>query len=546
MFRPAHRPGPAGVDDAARRAWSRTVRRALAVPVLVLLPLLTVAPGSDNRFNIHRFGAEYATRPWLVVTDQLASIPDYLTRHGNFRPLGRMLERAFDVLTFTLSTAFDLPVNIAMRIVHLTAAALLCLMLLAVVATLTGHHPLRDRPPSAAVHLLPFAFGALLVAAGSTSTIVVFTDLYFASMTVVLGVALATARTRWLTTEGLTFSSAAAAVAVGAGMASFNEITALGVPLTFAVVLARGHLTMGLAWRTLVRSRAALATAVGTLGFAAVFVPVRIAIAANCADGSCYEASDISLDPAFVPAFGHRLLTWLPPLQWRVASAQADGHWYLTSNPVLALLLVAIGALAWRTASDLRRAPIPDGRQLLALGSVGATILLLGAVLAASSAFVQGLVGTWAIGTGWRDNQIVASGAALLLVAIVLAVARGSGARRADSGDVVAKERATAHRTIVAALTLFALVAGGSLLSNKTYAALDARRPEAALHKDIALALTSPADRADADARRCGLLQEFEALHPDESSWHRRLREATDMSTQTRFGIPFCREVTDL
>jgi hypothetical protein len=43
---------------------------------------------------------------------------------------------------------------------------------------------------------------------------------------------------------------------VGAGLAAFNEITALALPLAIVAVLARGHLTMELPWRTLVRRRA--------------------------------------------------------------------------------------------------------------------------------------------------------------------------------------------------------------------------------------------------------------------------------------------------
>jgi hypothetical protein len=519
-------------DGAVRRAWSRTAWRALAAPVLVLLPLLTVAPGSDNRFNVHRYGAEYAIRPWQLVTDQLASVPRYLTNHGNFRPFGRMLERSFDVLTFSLSSALGLPANIAMRLVHLAAAAVLGLVLLLTVEAMTSRRPLAAQPPSAAAQLLPLTFAALLVAAGGTSTIVVFTDLYFASMALVLGVALAAARHRWLTTDGLTPGSAAAALVVGAALAAFNEITALALPLTVVAVLARGHLTMELPWRTLVRRRAVLATGVGSIGFAAVFVPVRMMIASSCADGECYEASDVSIDPAFFPALGHRALTWVPPLAWRAATAETEGHWYLTRNPVLMLLLAVLAVLGWRTAVALRRSRLPRRRELLALALLGACALGLGATLAALSSFVQGLVDTWPIGTGWRDVQILVAGAAALLVAAVLAPLRAS-------------RETVPLRAAVGASVLVTVLAGGSMLSNHTFAELDARSPASALHNEIALALISPADRAGGEERRCDLLREFEELYPDDESWHDRLREAVDTSMQVRYGLPFCGEAPD-
>jgi hypothetical protein len=525
-------PVPPTGDDAVRRAWSRAAWRALAAPVLVLLPLLTVAPGSDNRFNIHRYGAEYAVRPWQLVSDQLVSVPRYLTNHGNFRPLGRMLERSLDVLTFALSTALGLPANIAMRLVHLAGAAILGLVLLLAVETMTSRRPLAAQPPSAAAQLLPLTFAALLVAAGGTSTIVVFTDLYFASMALVLGVALAAARHRWLTTDGLTLGSAAAALVVGAGLAAFNEITALALPLAIVAVLARGRLTMELPWRTLVRRRAVLATGVGAIGFAAVFVPVRVMIASSCADGGCYEASDISIDPAFFPALGHRALTWIPPLAWRAATAETGGHWYLTRNPVLLLLLAVLAVLGWRTAVELRRSRLPRRRELLALALLGAGTLALGATMAALSSFVQGLVDTWLIGTGWRDVQVLVAGAAALLVAAVLAPLRAAGV-------------AVPPRAAVGASLLVTVLAGGSMLSNQTFAAIDARNPASALHNEIALALTSPADRAGGEERRCDLLREFEELYPDDESWHDRLREAVDTSMQVRYGIPFCEQPPD-
>jgi hypothetical protein len=89
------------------------------------------------------------------------------------------------------------------------------------------------------------------------------------------------------------------------------------------------------------------------------------------------------------------------------------------------------------------------------------------------------------------------------------------------------------------------VLAGGSTLSNQTFAESDARRPASALHNEIALALSSPADRAGAEERRCDLLREFEEHHPDDEAWHDRLHEAVDTNMQVRYGISICREPPD-
>jgi hypothetical protein len=506
-----------------RRHWWTTHLLAGLAPVLVMLPLLAMAPKADNRFNPYRFGGEYAARPWLVVTDQLASIPEYLA-NGNFRPFGRMLERSLDLSTFHVSTALTVPMNVAMRLVHLVAVGVLTVTLLLVAETVTAPAPLRRTPPSHASLLLPFAFAGGLVAAGSLSTVVIFTDLYFLSSALVLGVAAAAARYQPVTERRLAPGRAIAALAIGAALASFNEIAYLAPPLALAAVAARGRLTLAVPWRELVRSAAAKAVGLGWLGFLLVFIPIRSIIASNCADGSCYDNSAVAIGVELVPALGHRLVSWIPlPVYWGVATDGSISLRAIARNPVtyvLALALAGVAVAAWRSRSE-RRALTRD--ELLALAAVGAVLLVLGAGLAAASEAVQSSVAEgWHVGSGWRETQLTVAGGSLLVTAALLALAR--------------------DRPAVLTLGMVGLVglAAATQLANQALVGTQAPIAESAVHNQIAVAVTNFVDNEDGDAVRCRLLEDFVAIHPERDDWHARLERALDAATQARYARDFC------
>jgi hypothetical protein len=511
------------VTDPPRRRWWVGHLRAMAAPVLVMLPLVAIAPMADNRFNPYRFGGEYAGRPWLVVTDQLTSIPSNLAQ-GDFRPLGRMLERSLDLLTFHVSTALTLPMNVAMRSVHVLAVGVFVVALVVLVETITAPSPLRRTPPSTATALLPFAFAAGSVAAGSLSTVVISTDLYLLSSALVLGVAAAAARHDWLTQHRLPVSGAIAAVLLGAALAAFNEVAYLAPPLAITAVLARGRLTMGQPWREIGRSAAGKATVLGWLGFLVVLVPIQAVIAANCADGSCYDSPTLATGAALVPALGHRLVSWLPlPAYWGVATATETDLWSLVRNPVTLLLVVALGAVAGTALRTLVRRRSLTSRELTAVTALGAATLLLGATMAATTEAVQELVADgWPLGSGWRDTQLTVTGGALLVTAAVLAVGR--------------------IRPVVVAggLVGLAVLAASTLVANQGLAVIQAGREESEVHQRIAVAVTTFVDDEDGNAHRCRLLEDFVALHPDRDDWHVRLERALDAATRARHDRDFC------
>jgi hypothetical protein len=509
--------------DAGGPGWRGRWVRAISLPLLVMLPLIGAVPLSDSRYNAYRFGGAYAQRPWELLTDPITSIPRYLD-YGNFRPLGRLLERGLDAVAYAVSSALTMPLATPLRLIHLAAIAVLVVVVVLLAETVTSPTPLRSGRPSAATALVPLTLATTLVASGRTSSVIVFTDLYALSTALVLGIAAVAARHAVLVRETVRRPQLVGAILVGAALPIVNEVAYLAVPLAWTAAALRGRLTLRRSWSELASSAAAALLLAGSIAFAAVFLPLRIMLAIRCADGSCYDGSDVSLGWELLPTFGHRLVSWVPTVGWYAATRDAPTPWYLPSGPVAWLLLAAIVVVAWRLLREGPSLRQPTGRQVLALAGVGAAILLMVAALVALSADVQGqVVDGWAIGSGWRDTLMAGVGGAVLLAAVLLAprLVRRPGARGV-------------------ALGLLVLLAVGTALANQGQARGLAARPDAALHMEIAVAVTNFLPNEEADDRRCALFARFVASIPDQDHNHRRMEEALNATTQARFGQDFC------
>ncbi len=516
---PAEPSGPSVAGPPPRGRWLR----AIGLPLLVMLPLIGAVPLSDSRYNAYRFGGAYAQRPWELLTDPITSIPRYLD-YGNVRPLGRLLERGLDALAYAVSSALAMPLSTPMRLTHLAAVAVFVVVLVVLVETVTSPTPLRAGRPSGATALVPLALATTLVASGGTSSVIVFTDLYALSTALVLGLTAAAARHRLLVGADVTRRQLLGAALVGAALPIVNEVAYLTVPLAWTAVALRGRLTLGRSWPDLAESGAVKLLLAGTIAFATVFLPLRVMLALRCADGSCYDGSAVALGWELFPALGHRLLSWVPPVGWYPATRNAPSQWYLPSDPLTWLLLAAIVVLAWRLLRDLSTARQLTGRQASALAGVGAAVLLLVATMVALSADVQGQVmDGWAMGSGWRDTLMVGAGASVLVAAVLLAP---PAARR--------------PRLRLVALGLLVLLAVGTALANQGQARGLASRPDAALHTEIAVAVTNFLDDEVGDERRCQLFARFVDSIPDQAHNHRRLHEALNATTQARYGQDFC------
>lgn len=499
-------------------AWRRLAVRCAIVPSAVLVPLATLAPTADHQFNVYWHGATVRSNPWTLVTENLRTVPMYLD-FGNFRPLGRMLEWSADVVAYLLVELLRLPTEIALRAVSMLAAIVMTGAVVVFAEAVTARGRMFAGPPGRPLALLPFAVAGCLVAAGGTSTTVLFGGLYFLSTALVLLVAAWICRTP---------SRAAAVLAVGAALAAVNEIAALAPPLATLAALVRGRLVSGEGRAGLLRR--AWPAGLLWLGFLPVFVPVRLLVGAACRDGGCYRGSDVLAGADAVAALPHRLAAWLPPLQWTRAVAGADRP----STVVLLLAVVAFALLAWRTVGELGRLPGLDRRQAAGLAAAGAAVLLLGATLGALGERGQqaAQAGHW--GLGWRDSGLTAAGGALLVAGLL-------GLR----GSV------PVHRLSTAGLALTAAV---SAAANQAYAGQANLRPAALVHTAIAAEIARFEPSAAGDARRCALRDRFAALTagagysrfaagelPGTRSPAERLDVTLDMASVQMHGEPFCR-----
>lgn len=522
--------GVAQVEGRARiaRPWAGVLTRTALLPALVTLPLLGSAFRADERFDVYRFGAEYSRRPQGLLIDQIASVPRFL-RNGNFRPVGRIAERLQELLAFQTAEALEIAPHVVMRGFALLALALLAMTLVLTVQVAASPAPPLAGPPVRATTLVAPLLAVGLVAAGNQSAVVLFTNLYVHASLVVLGVALLAARRVHFTAARADGGRLVAAAALGAICASFNEITYLTVPAVILLVAVRGSVAFGLQPRALLGTGAARLAGAFSLGFAAVFIPVRILIARLCADVSCYAQSAIDLSPDAAGLLLQRITSWFPPAAWSVATGSTDGRWFLSSN----LVLVTIAAVAVVSTIQLLRLrptlPTTPVRAAAGLVVLGLALTVLPGIIGAISA---GRLADWRAGSippgaGWRDTPLLLAGSALTLSGLAELVGVRLPAR---VGPAV-----TGLGTVVLCLGLVLTV-----LANDTFATRDARREESNLHHRIAAEVVSFERSERADARRCSLLGEFAELHPTKTQHQERLRIGLDEVARRAADRPWC------
>jgi hypothetical protein len=312
---------------------------------------------------------------------------------------------------------------------------------------------------------------------------VLFGGLYFLSTALVLAVVAYACRFAGMPTLGRW--RALGVFFIGAGLAAFNEVAYLALPAATIAVLARGVIILGLTPREVLRSAGTKFVALLWLGFLPVFLPVRAVIYLKCASGGCYTGSDIALGgaPAALP---NRLVSWLPPLMWRVATSHRPLH---LLGAICLLALLVLGVLAWRALADLPRLADVDRRQALGLAVAAGTVLLLGALLAALNAEVQTFAKTGQWGQGWRDSGLTTVGGSLLVLSALRL--RGWGPR--------------------VLIGLLAIAATVSAVANQSYHEDTARGSYPYLHDRIAQEIADFDLTKAGNTRRCALRAQFVA-----------------------------------
>jgi hypothetical protein len=494
-------PDPAPAPPAGP-LWRRVWWRSVLVPLTVLTPIVALAPTADHRFNIYWHGGLFRDDPLRIVPHTLGSLGNYLGM-GNFRPLGRMLEKSLDLAAYTVTDLVGVPANVSFRLVSFLGAIVLTVVAVLFAESFVTRERLFRRSPSALAATVPFAVGGGFIAAGTTSPTVLFGGLYLLSAALVLGVAALVCRVCPERRPG--WWRVVLLLAGGAALACFNEIAYLALPFATAAVLVRGRpapvRVLALLWS----------------GFLPVFLAVRVVIYRYCAAGDCYRGSDIALGPDVLIAEPVRLIAWLPPLMWHTA---VDGKpWLPGLVPLLALVVLAV--LARRAIRDLPLLSEVDRRAALGLAAAAFALLVLGATLAALNGDVQEIVAKGRWGQGWRDTAVTAAAGAVALVALVHA---WSVRRFATAGLIV----------------LLALAATLSTAANQRYAGTLSAGQPAILANRLAQEMAD-FDRSPAgDARRCALRTQFRTLYADSPFSLMRFDQAFNQAARQKGVVRFC------
>ncbi|WP_203800513.1 hypothetical protein [Paractinoplanes tereljensis] len=498
--------------------WRRAMLRAALAPLVVLGPLVAMAPTADHRFNIYWHGGLFRDNPLRIVPHTLDSMPSYL-RMGNFRPLGRMVEKTLDLIAYVLGDVLGIPGNIAFRLVSFVAAALLGVVAMLLAESIVARGRMFRRPPSTLAAVVPFAVAGGLVAAGRASPVVLFAGLYLTSAALVLAVPAMLCRIH--PQRPIRLWWILPLIVAGAALASFNEVAYLSLPLATVAVPARGRWVLELTGHKLWLAAPMRVLGLLWLGFLPVFLTVRAIINHYCSIRDCYTGSDVAAGPEVFAALPSRALGWFPPLMWPDATV-GGGHRPWLAGVVLVAAALALGALAFSAIRDLRRLSVVDRPAGAVLLLVAATAVLLGATMGALNGEIQRVAtkGDW--GMGWRDSAVTMPAGALLLAAL---------------GHLIRPGR----RVLIATLILlFAASATVSATANKRFRDAVMASPAARLDDRIAQSMADFDPTPAGQARRCALRAEFFAMFADAPFSRYRFDQSFDVAAEQRAGVQFC------
>ena len=521
----------------------------VSLPALIVTaPLVGFAFHFDERRLIYRAAGFGHDHPLNAARHGFDSIDTYLEQ-GNFRPLGRLVEGLIAAFALEAGEATAMAPHAVLGILRLLAVFVLALLCYRIVAALVRSAGLGAN--SVAGVLYPLVLGMTLVANGRLGPLVHFSFLMIGVVALIFAIPLLVARDSDMQRRPLLWYEPVGMALLGVVAATFYDLVYVAPPLAAAFIVARA-VAAGLPARSILRSAACRRWAALSLGFLAVFVPVRTVIAVHCSQESCYTASQVRLSGDILEIMPTRILSATPPAGWALVSGlvQRYGPEFdmldLAANSLLAMLLLGIAALTamaattvtsraehQTTGSDYIAGNSPPAsrssryaRLSGALGILGATTVFLSGLLAALSKWIQAS----GIDYGWRDTVLTQSGWSFLIAAVTVLT--------------IATCRTTKAETIATAATAGLLGVGLvlTLLANARLAQIDRHSTSATVASQISSVTVNFDVSESGNARRCALLDAYAALEP-ENSWTaaQGVRKDLDRLMLGRYGQPFCR-----
>ena len=493
----------------------------------------------DDRRRLFLAARRFGSDPLAAFSHSWETVDGFLDR-GNFRPLGRALENIERGFVFDAAEATGLAPHAVIGILRLAMVALLALVACRVVSAVVGSAETPVGGGHRAVVLYPMVLAATLVAADNDSPITKYPFIVVGSVVLILVSALSVCRDQDLRARPLAWHEPVSMALLGAVAASTYDLLYL-TPAVAAAFMAARHAAAGCSAREMLRTAAVRRWAWLSVGFLAVFVPVRFIIANRCSQASCYSASDIEWSVDAYARTADRLLTGAPPAGWSYTSDLMDesglafGLPELATNSLLVLLLIAIGVIAVSAVRQLQPGsgvsepdPIQWRRPAASLGALGAATALLPALLAGLSRHIQQV--RLPIGEAWRETVLVQVGWSFMAAAALVALFGAIGPRRALR---------------IAAAAVSVVVCGAlilTLLANARLNRLDRNTPLHIVTNEIAAATIHFDPTDGGNARRCRMIDDYTLIFPDPSQWvgGPNVRIELDQLMLDRYGTAFC------
>lgn len=278
-----------------------------------------------------------------------------------------------------------------------------------------------------------------------------------------------------------------------------------------------------------------------SVGFLAVFIPVRIEIARRCSESSCYSASDADLTADAVGRTAERLITGAPPAGWRYTADLAEragisfGLADLARNVLFAVLLAGVVYVTVIAARNGRRS-LPDGvetaanwgRAAAGLGALGSVTALLPALLVGLSRRTQEV--RPAVGEAWRETIMVQVGWSFMAAAVLVCIL-----------GIIRTPQPARIATTAAAMVLGGTMAL-TLLANARLSQADRVTPLHAITSEMATAAIHFDPTAGGNSRRCQLVDDYTVILPNPRQWVSgpNVWSELDELMLDIHGIPYC------
>lgn len=536
---------------------SRRFLRVATPAMLVIAPLVGLALHSDQSIAIYQFASDYGTNPLRIAAANLAEIGEFILK-GNFRPLGRFIFYLEEAARFDLAAALGVPPHVVQGAIRVAMVGILAWVAACVVRALarsaTEHAGSslpdgRRNSVDRLVDLFPLVFASVLIVTGPLHPLSFFPFFLITLAVALLLVPLYVASDSAMEPGKLAPRLALPAL-IGLLAAMTFELMYL-LPVTcIALIVLRGRLA-GLTMREIPSTGAFHRWMALCLGFVAVFIPSRIAIAMACAVSDCYGNTNPVPSGFSVGQWLGRFLSGIPVEGWVSTSpgnidpgALGQAWSGVSTNVWLVLASVAMAAAGVRAGARLVEDPgqEPSRRAYLRLGT---GLVVLGTVLALVPALLvslsEGLQGWNDRGWGlhdWRDTLLVQVGWAFILYGALVVLWSLAAHRRREGGS-----RSRWLKPLLVAGLALCLSAPPVLAlgANARYAESRRDRPLTNIVNLISAASVDFDKTAAGEARRCALLADYGELVCD-SCWHSgpRLTEQLNNLSWSRHGAPFC------